>query len=105
MDNTDCCTSKAGVDMLARCMALELGEKRIRVNVVAPSIVNAGMAKRQIQIDPAFARKSKGAIPLGELQTAEQVAQATVFLASEKTESVTGMTLLVDGGLSLFKFD
>ena len=105
VDNTGYCTSKAGVAMLARCMALELGEKGIRVNVVAPGIVNAGMARRQIQIDPAFARKAAGAIPLGRLQTAEQVADATVFLASERAASVTGVTLLVDGGASLFKFE
>ena len=105
VDNTGYCTSKAGVAMSARCMALELGEKGIRVNVVAPGIVNAGMAKRQIQIDPVFARKATGAIPLGRLQTAEQVAHAAVFLGSEQAESITGMTLLVDGGLSLFKYE
>ena len=64
-----------------------------------------GMAKRQIQIDPAFARKALKGIPLGRLQTAEQVAEAAVFLGSEQAESVTGMTLLVDGGVSLFKYE
>src|SRR5579859_147999 len=43
LDNTGYCTSKSGAAMLARCMALELGEHGIRVNVVAPGIVNAGM--------------------------------------------------------------
>ena len=105
VDNTGYCTSKAGVAMLARCMALELGEYGIRVNVLAPGIVNAGMAKRQIQVDPAFARKATRGIPLGRLQTAEQVGEAAVFLASEKAESITGVTLLVDGGLSLFKYE
>lgn len=105
VDNTGYCTSKAGVAMLAQCMALELGEHGIRVNVVAPGIVNAGMAKRQIQVDPAFARKATRAVPLGRLQTAEQIAQATVFLTSDQAESVTGTTLLVDGGLSLFKYE
>ena len=105
MDNTGYCTSKAGAAMLARCMALELAELGIRVNVVAPGIVDAGMAKRQIQVDPAFARKALKGIPLGRLQTAEQVAQAAVFLSSEQAASVTGVTLLVDGGLSLFKYE
>ena len=105
VDNTGYCTSKAGVSMLARCMALELGELGIRVNVVAPGIVDAGMAKRQIQVDPAFARKALRGIPLGRLQTAEQVAEAAVFLGSEQADSVTGVTLLVDGGLSLFKYE
>jgi NAD(P)-dependent dehydrogenase (short-subunit alcohol dehydrogenase family) len=105
VDNTGYCTSKAGVAMLGRCMALELGEHGIRVNVLAPGIVDAGMAKRQIQVDPAFARKSMRGIPLGRLQTADQIAQAAVFLSSEQAESITGVTLLVDGGLSLFKYE
>ena len=91
--------------MVARCMALELGEHRIRVNVVAPGIVNAGMARRQIAIDPAFARKAAKGIPLGTLQTAEQVAGAVAFLCSDEAGAVTGTTLLVDGGLSLFKYE
>ena len=104
VDNTGYCSSKAGAAMVARCMALELGEHGVRVNVVAPGIVNAGMAKRQIQIDPTFAKKATQGIPLGRLQTAEQIAQAALFLCSEEAESVTGATLLVDGGLSLFEY-
>lgn len=98
-------TSKAAVRMLARCMALELGPLGIRVNVVAPGMVNAGMAKRQIQLDPEFARKAEKGIPLGKLQTAEQVAKASVFLCSDAAEAITGVTLLVDGGASLFKYE
>ena len=90
LDNTGYCASKAAAAMVARCMALELGEHRIRVNVVAPGIVNAGMARRQIEIDPAFARKAAKGIPLGALQTAEQVAGAVAFLCSDEAEAVTG---------------
>jgi NAD(P)-dependent dehydrogenase (short-subunit alcohol dehydrogenase family) len=104
VDNTGYCTSKAGAAMLARSMALELAEHDIRVNVVAPGIVNAGMAKRQLEIDPVFARKATLNVPLGRLQTAEQIARAALFLCSEGADSVTGATLLVDGGLSLFKY-
>lgn len=104
VDNTGYCTSKSAAAMLARCMALELGEHGIRVNVVAPGIVDAGMAKRQLKVDPVFAQKATQGIPLGRLQTAEQIAAAAVFLASTDAESITGATLLVDGGLSLFKY-
>jgi NAD(P)-dependent dehydrogenase (short-subunit alcohol dehydrogenase family) len=97
--------SKAGVRMLARSMALELGEHRIRVNVLSPGIVDAGMAKRQALREPDFARRAERVIPLGERQTAEQVAEAAAFLCSEAASAITGAVLLVDGGASLFKFD
>jgi NAD(P)-dependent dehydrogenase (short-subunit alcohol dehydrogenase family) len=97
--------SKAGLRMLARCMGLELGPMGIRVNVVAPGIVNAGMAKRQLEVDPEFARLAKRSIPLGELQSAVQIAKAAAFLCSDAADAVTGAVLLVDGGASLFKYE
>jgi NAD(P)-dependent dehydrogenase (short-subunit alcohol dehydrogenase family) len=98
------CVSKAGVRMLARSMARELAAHRIRVNVVAPGIVHAGMARRQYETDPAYARRASVVIPLGEMGTAEQVAQATAFLCSHEAAYMTGSVLLVDGGASLFQF-
>ncbi len=98
------CVSKAGVRMLARSMARELAAHRIRVNVVAPGIVHAGMARRQYETDPAYARRASVVIPLGEMGTAEQVAQATAFLCSPEAAYMTGSVLLVDGGASLFQF-
>jgi NAD(P)-dependent dehydrogenase (short-subunit alcohol dehydrogenase family) len=96
--------SKAGVRMLARSMARELAGRGIRVNVVAPGIVMAGMARRQYETDPDYARRASGVIPLGEFGTAEQVARATAFLCSPDAEYMTGSVLLVDGGASLFQF-
>jgi NAD(P)-dependent dehydrogenase (short-subunit alcohol dehydrogenase family) len=98
------CVSKAGVRMLARSMARELAPHGIRVNVVAPGIVHAGMARRQYETDPAYARRASVVIPLGEMGTAEQVAQATAFLCSPEAAYMTGSVLLVDGGASLFQF-
>jgi NAD(P)-dependent dehydrogenase (short-subunit alcohol dehydrogenase family) len=96
--------SKAGVRMLARAMARELAGRGIRVNVVAPGIVMAGMAKRQYEIDPDYARRASVVIPLGEFGTAEQVAKSVAFLCSPDAEYMTGSVLLVDGGASLFQF-
>lgn len=97
--------SKAGVRMLARSMALELAPYRIRVNVIAPGIVKAGLAKRQMETEPQYARRVRSAIPLGEPQTPEQVAKATAFLCSDAADYMTGSVLLVDGGCSLFNFE
>jgi NAD(P)-dependent dehydrogenase (short-subunit alcohol dehydrogenase family) len=98
------CVSKAGVRMLARSMARELAGAGIRVNVVAPGIVMAGMARRQYETDPDYARRASVVIPLGEFGTAEQVAKATAFLCSRDAEYMTGSVLLLDGGASLFRF-
>lgn len=98
------CVSKAGVRMLARSMARELAGHGIRVNVVAPGIVMAGMARHQYETDPDYARRASVVIPLGEFGTAEQVAKATAFLCSPDADYMTGSVLLVDGGASLFQF-
>lgn len=97
--------TKAGIRMLARSMALELAHHGIRVNIVAPGIVYAGLAKHQMETEPQYARRVRNIIPLGELQTPEQIAQATTFLCSSNSSAMTGAVLLVDGGASLFQFD
>lgn len=97
--------TKAGVRMLARSMARELAAHKILVNVVAPGIVYAGLAKHQMETEPQYARRIRHVIPLGDLQTAEQVARATAFLCSDGADYMTGAVLLVDGGCSLFRFD
>jgi NAD(P)-dependent dehydrogenase (short-subunit alcohol dehydrogenase family) len=97
--------TKAGLRMLARSMARELAPYGILVNVIAPGIVKAGLAKRQMETEPQYARRIRHVIPLGEPQTAEQVAKATAFLCSNAADYMTGSSLLVDGGCSLFQFD
>jgi NAD(P)-dependent dehydrogenase (short-subunit alcohol dehydrogenase family) len=98
-------TSKAGLEMLARQAARELAPHGIRANVVAPGIVRAGMARRQLETEPQYAARAARVVPLGELQTAEQVAGAVSFLCSPDAAYMTGSTLLIDGGASLFAFD
>lgn len=96
--------SKAGLAMLMRTMALELAPHNIRVNVIAPGIVAAGMAKHQMDNEPQYARRIANVIPLGRLQTPEDVAHAAAFLCSDDASYMTGATLLADGGASLFQY-
>jgi NAD(P)-dependent dehydrogenase (short-subunit alcohol dehydrogenase family) len=97
--------SKSGMKMLMRGMARELAAKGLRVNAVAPGIVAAGMAKRQWDTEPDFRRRAEKAIPLGYMQPPESVAEALVFLCSDASDYMTGATLLVDGGCSLYPMD
>jgi NAD(P)-dependent dehydrogenase (short-subunit alcohol dehydrogenase family) len=93
--------SKAGVDQLMRQVALELAPQGVRANAIAPGIVLAGLAKEQLENEPAYAARVATAIPLGELQTAEEIADAVAFLASPASRTMTGSVLLVDAGCSL----
>jgi NAD(P)-dependent dehydrogenase (short-subunit alcohol dehydrogenase family) len=97
--------SKAGLEMLMRQFARELATHRVRANLVAPGIVNAGMARVQLETEPQFAARATRLVPLGELQTVDQVAAAFSFLCSSDADYMTGSTLLVDGGASLYAFD
>jgi NAD(P)-dependent dehydrogenase (short-subunit alcohol dehydrogenase family) len=97
--------SKSGLKMLMRSMARDLAAKGIRVNSVAPGIVGVGMAKRQWDTEPDYRRRAEKAIPLGALQTPDSVADAMIFLCSGASDYMTGATLLVDGGCSLYPMD
>jgi NAD(P)-dependent dehydrogenase (short-subunit alcohol dehydrogenase family) len=87
--------------MLTRCMAAELAPHGILVNAVAPGIVAAGMARHQLETEPRYAARVARAVPLGHLQTAEQVARAVAVLCSDAADYMTGSVLLADGGCSL----
>jgi NAD(P)-dependent dehydrogenase (short-subunit alcohol dehydrogenase family) len=97
--------TKAAVNMLTRGMARELSQYGIRVNAIAPGIVKAGLAGRQLVEEPQYAARVAKVIPLGEPGTPVEIAQAVVYLCSPATAYMTGSVLLLDGGCSLFQFD
>ena len=95
------CVSKAAVDQLTRCAALELASKGVRVNAVNPGVVvtelhkRSGMSEEQYE---GFLEHSKETHPLGRVGTPEEVADLIYFLASDKASWITGGTFAVDGG-------
>lgn len=95
------CASKAGLAMLAKCLALELGPHGIRVNVVAPGFVDAGLTGQNLRENPGRRASVEAEVPLGRLISAEEVARAVRMLCSPDAAYVTGTTLLLDGGSSL----
>jgi glucose 1-dehydrogenase len=95
------CASKGGLKMLAKTMALELGPQGIRVNLVAPGFVDAGLTGKNLKAHPELLPVVESEIPLGRLITADEVAKAVAMLCSEDASAMTGATLLLDGGSSL----
>lgn len=97
--------AKAGLRTMVKAMANELAVHGIRVNVMAPGIVMAGLSKQCYETDPKFGPRTQSVIPLREFGTVEQCADAFLFLASDESDYITGATLLVDGGASIPRRD
>jgi meso-butanediol dehydrogenase/(S,S)-butanediol dehydrogenase/diacetyl reductase len=89
--------SKHGVVGLTKQMALELGEKGIRVNAVAPGVIRTAMTARYFQ-DPEYSEVIRGIHALHRWGEPEEIARAILFLAAEENGFVTGSILTVDGG-------
>ena len=97
--------AKAGLAFMARAMAQELAVQGIRVNVVAPGIIMAGLSRICYETDPKYGPRAMAAVPLREFGTPEQCADAFLFLSSDESDYITGISLLVDGGASLPRRD
>ncbi len=91
--------AKAGVEQMARMMAIEWAEAGIRVNVVAPTTVMTPSRAAALS-DPARRQQMLSRIPLRRFPDASEVAQSVIYLASPAAASITGHVLMVDGGLT-----
>jgi 3-oxoacyl-[acyl-carrier protein] reductase len=89
--------SKAGIIGFTKSVAKELGSRNVRCNAIAPGFVETDMTSYLKEGEQAD--KYKSGIPLGKFGTAEDIANVTLFLASELSSYVTGQVISVDGGL------
>jgi len=98
------CVSKAGLDQLTRCAALELAPKGVRVNAVNPGVVVTEIHKRGGMSEEdyrAFLEHSKTTHPLGRVGDPGEIAELVFYLASENAGWITGATYQIDGGRAL----
>ncbi len=91
--------SKGGLDAATRSLAIELGPSGIRVNAVAPGVVDTDLWAKNKAI-PGVVGTIEGQTPLRRWATAEDIADVIVFLASDAARFVTGETISVDGGMA-----
>lgn len=92
------CSSKAGIIAFTKALAREIGKTGVRVNAVAPGYINTDMTSAM----PAKLVESYlEQIPCGRFGEPDDVAEAVLFLLSEKSKYICGETIVVDGGLSL----
>ena len=89
--------TKFGLEGLTRGMALELAEHNIRVNSVCPTFVETPMVKAFFK-NKKFKKQVLENIPLGRLAQENEVSTAVAFLAAESSNSITGTSLMIDGG-------
>jgi NAD(P)-dependent dehydrogenase (short-subunit alcohol dehydrogenase family) len=98
------CVSKAALDHLTRCAALELASKGVRVNAVNPGLVeteahlSGGMQPEAYQ---QFLERSRDTHPLGRFAQPEEIAELIAFLVSDRASWITGVTYSIDGGRAL----
>ena len=94
------CISKAAIIMMTRCLAVELGSHKIRVNCIAPGIVQTRFSEalwsnEKLMVD--YLKK----MPLGKIGQPEEIARTALYLATEASGFMTGSTLIIDGGANL----
>ena len=99
-DHAAYCASKGALDAMSRVMAVELGRYGIRVNCVNPTITLTDMA-RKAWSDPAKAGPMLARMPLGRFIEAEEVAEAVLYLLSDRAAMVNGIAMPIDAGFGI----
>jgi glucose 1-dehydrogenase len=95
------CASKGGMKMLMETAARELADKQIRVLNVAPGAIATPINKWVLD-DPEARHAVEEEVPLGRFGNAEEIAAAVAWVASDEASYITGTTIVVDGGMSLY---
>ena len=93
--------SKGGVMLMMKSLAQEVAEKKIRVNGIAPGAIKTKI-NESVWSDPDKAKELLELIPYGRIGEPEDVAKVAVWLASDEADYITGASLFVDGGMTLY---
>ena len=92
------CASKAAIEMFTRVLAMELAPHNIRVNCIAPGLIDVRSEENPAPISDEYRRELLKTIPMGVAGAAADIGEVAVFLASEGARYMTGSVVTVDGG-------
>jgi 3-oxoacyl-[acyl-carrier protein] reductase len=93
------CASKAGLTLLTKVLAMELGQYQINVNAVAPGLVETQAQKEEMNLSSEYQLRYLQELPLGRVGQPVDIAKAVLFLSSSEADWITGQLYVVDGGL------
>lgn len=93
------CAAKGGLTMLTKVAAMEFAEYGIRVNAVAPGLIDVPSQRAEENISTAYKTRYLQEVPLGRMGETADIARMVLFLTSDEADWVTGQLFLVDGGL------
>ena len=93
--------SKGGVKLFTETVAMEYAKQNIRVNAIGPGAINTPINAKKFA-DPEQKATTTSMIPMGRIGDPEEVAAAAAWLASDESSYVTGITMFVDGGMTLY---
>lgn len=94
-------TSKGGINMMMKSMAQELAPKKIRVNSIAPGAIETNINKKVWDTKPAL-EQLLTLIPYGRIGMPDDIGKLAVWLASDESDYITGTTVFIDGGMTLY---
>ena len=95
------CATKGGIMSMARALAFDWAKDGITVNVVAPTFAMTDLARKRLE-DPEYSKMVLGMIPLGRVVEPSEIGAAFAYLASDEAAMITGHTLVVDGGWTIW---
>lgn len=99
------CASKGAVAQLTKCFALDLAADRIRVNAIAPGLVDTDIWEKMFSapgiLDAGMRDQMSGSVPLGRMADPDDIARMAIFLASDDADYITGQIHVVDGGRTI----
>jgi NAD(P)-dependent dehydrogenase (short-subunit alcohol dehydrogenase family) len=97
----DYCVSKAGLDMFTRTVALELADQKIRINSIAPGAIKTPI-NEEVWNNPEGLKDLLNKIPVRRVGEPDEIASLVAFLCSDDARYITGATIYIDGGMTLY---